>query len=317
MERDAPAAPVLVGQMAAGRLAPAPVWDDLAAFDARPWRGAVDCVLAGYPCQPFSVAGKRRGAADPRHLWPHVARVVGECRPAHVFLENVSAHLRLGGFDVLRELRAMGYRVAAGLFTAEEVGGSHRRERLFIRAELADAAEFRREDLRAKRGGESAGDDKGRLPQPSRTRGALDDAGEPRRRADEPRRGPPEPRRTGERQGAGLAPAPGAAVEHAEGVRREGRAAEGAGPRWAPGADDPLFPPRPGDLAAWDAILAERPDLAPALAEPCIRGVADGMASRVDRLRLLGNGVVPLVAAYAWRTLGAALRERRMMEGAA
>ena len=121
------------------------VWDDVATFDGRPWRGAVDIVTAGYPCQPFSVAGKRRGADDPRHLWPHVARIIGEVEPPFVFLENVAHHLRLGFPEVASGLVGMGYRLAAGLFTAAEVGAPHKRERLFILAiregdELADPA---------------------------------------------------------------------------------------------------------------------------------------------------------------------------------
>ena len=64
------------------QLAPqALVWDDVASFDGRPWRGAVDIVTAGYPCQPFSVVGKRKGADDPRHLWPHVARFPEQLQP--------------------------------------------------------------------------------------------------------------------------------------------------------------------------------------------------------------------------------------------
>ena len=99
-------------------------------------RGAarVDILSAGYPCQPFSVAGRRLGAADPRHLWPHVARIVGEVEPPFVFLENVAHHLRLGFPEVAGDLVGLGYRLAAGLFTAAEVGAPHRRERLFILA---------------------------------------------------------------------------------------------------------------------------------------------------------------------------------------
>ena len=78
VERETYAAAILVARMEEAALDPAPVWDDVASFDGRPWRGAVDIVTAGYPCQPFSVAGKRRGADDPRHLWPHVARIIGE-----------------------------------------------------------------------------------------------------------------------------------------------------------------------------------------------------------------------------------------------
>ena len=128
------------------------VWDDVGTFDGRPWRGAVDIVTAGYPCQPFSVAGKRRGADDPRHLWPHVARIIGEIEPPFVFLENVAHHLRLGFPEVAAGLVGMGYRLAAGLFTAAEVGAPHKRERLFILAiregdELADPARLLRDPL--------------------------------------------------------------------------------------------------------------------------------------------------------------------------
>lgn len=145
VERETYAAAILVARMEEAALDPAPVWDDVASFDGRPWRGAVDIVTAGYPCQPFSVAGKRRGAEDPRHLWPHVARIIGEVEPPFVFLENVAHHLRLGFPEVASGLVGMGYRLAAGLFTAAEVGAPHKRERLFILAiregdELADPA---------------------------------------------------------------------------------------------------------------------------------------------------------------------------------
>jgi len=145
VERETYAAAVLVARMEDATLDQAPVWDDVASFDGRPWRGAVDIVTAGYPCQPFSVAGKRRGAEDPRHLWPHVARIIGEVEPPFVFLENVAHHLRLGFPEVAAGLVGMGYRLAAGLFTAAEVGAPHKRERLFILAiregdELADPA---------------------------------------------------------------------------------------------------------------------------------------------------------------------------------
>src|SRR5690606_28745030 len=143
--RETFAAATLVARMEDASLDQAVVWDDVATFDGRPWRGAVDIVTAGYPCQPFSVAGKRRGADDPRHLWPHVARIIGEVEPPFVFLENVAHHLRLGFPEVAGGLVGMGYRLAAGLFTAAEVGAPHKRERLFILAiregdELADPA---------------------------------------------------------------------------------------------------------------------------------------------------------------------------------
>jgi len=87
---------VLIAAQRAGYVAPAPIWDDLRSLDARVFRGAFDIVLAGFPCQPFSAAGKRGGADDPRHLWPEVARVIAECRPEWVFLENLGGPVQRG-----------------------------------------------------------------------------------------------------------------------------------------------------------------------------------------------------------------------------
>jgi DNA (cytosine-5)-methyltransferase 1 len=121
----------MVAKMAAGAMAPFPIWSDVASMDGRPWRGLVDLISAGYPCQPFSQAGKRLGEADPRHLWPHIGRIISECEPEWVFLENVAAHLHRGFRSVAADLQRMGYRVAAGIFTALEVGAPHLRKRLF------------------------------------------------------------------------------------------------------------------------------------------------------------------------------------------
>ena len=134
VERNSFAAATLVARMADASLAPAPIWDDLRSFDGRPWRDRVHIVTAGYPCQPFSLAGHRRGEDDPRHLWPDVARILAESAPEWCFFENVIGHLSLGFDVVARELQDMGYRVAAGVVSAAEVGGSHIRDRMFILA---------------------------------------------------------------------------------------------------------------------------------------------------------------------------------------
>ncbi len=143
VEREAYAAATLVARMEDAALDKAPVWDDVASFDGRPWRGTVDILTGGYPCQPFSIAGQRKGAEDPRHLWPHFARIISECQPEWVFLENVANHLNLGYREVRGELEELGYGVTEGLFTAAEVGAPHKRQRLFIlarRNQLADTA---------------------------------------------------------------------------------------------------------------------------------------------------------------------------------
>lgn len=97
-------------------------------------------------CQPFSVAGRRRGEDDPRHLWPQVARIVSEVEPPFVFFENVPGHIALGLREVLADLSRLGYRVedrkglpSVGIFSAEEVGAPHQRKRLFILAAREDA----------------------------------------------------------------------------------------------------------------------------------------------------------------------------------
>ncbi|TMZ53399.1 DNA cytosine methyltransferase, partial [Klebsiella pneumoniae] len=87
---------------------------------------------AGYPCQPFSNAGKRKGTDDPRHIWPWIARAIGVLRPRFIVLENVAAHVRRG-FDVVSEdLATLGYDTAWSVVRASDVGAPHRRERLFI-----------------------------------------------------------------------------------------------------------------------------------------------------------------------------------------
>lgn len=134
VERESHAAATLVARMADEALDHAPIWDDLRSFDGTAWRDRIHILSAGYPCQPFSFAGLRRGETDPRHLWPEVARIIGEVRPAAVFCENVEGHIDLGFAEVAQSLQGLGYRAKAGLFTAREAGARHRRRRLFILA---------------------------------------------------------------------------------------------------------------------------------------------------------------------------------------
>ena len=92
----------------------------------------VDIITAGYPCQPFSTAGKRKGVQDERHLWPYIKEAISTIRPSFVFLENVRGHFGLGFRDVLTDLASIGYDVRWSLIRASDVGAPHRRERLFI-----------------------------------------------------------------------------------------------------------------------------------------------------------------------------------------
>ena len=134
VENEIPAAAILVENTRKGRLDDAPIWSNLKTFDPRPFVGRIDAIIGGYPCQPFSVAGKRGGTDDPRHLWPYIAELVRVIQPRICVFENVRGHVRLGLPEVLGELRSFGYRVRAGIFAASEVGAPHRRERVFILA---------------------------------------------------------------------------------------------------------------------------------------------------------------------------------------
>jgi len=134
VEIEVSAAAILAARMEEGYLDQAPVWSDLKTFDTEPWRGKVDILTGGFPCQPFSVAGAQLGEDDPRNLWPDTARLIRRLGVPIVFLENVPGILRYY-YDTIRpELREMGYEVTEGLFSAAETGAPHKRQRLFILA---------------------------------------------------------------------------------------------------------------------------------------------------------------------------------------
>ncbi len=138
----------LVAKMEEGLLDAAPIWSNLKTLPWDGFLGKVDILSGGFPCQPFSCAGKREGDEDPRHLFPYILDGIRRCRPSVVFLENVegilSAKLTEDNWrdptgtpvllHVLRELERVGYKATAGIFSASEVGAPHQRKRVFIMA---------------------------------------------------------------------------------------------------------------------------------------------------------------------------------------
>ena len=124
----------LVSKIEEGKLDAAPIYTNLKTFPSKKFRNRIHGIIGGYPCQPFSNAGQRKGTADPRHLWPYLEKHIRSIRPLWCFFENVGGHLTLGFDEVYKSLRNLGYKVEAGLFTAAEVGCPHKRERLFILA---------------------------------------------------------------------------------------------------------------------------------------------------------------------------------------
>ena len=107
--------------------------------------GTVELITGGYPCQPFSTAGERRGENDDRHLWSEVRRIVETARPRWCLFENVAGHITLGLDQVLSDLDSIGYTAGATVLPACAVGAGHRRDRVWIvaNAKCGDAQEFR------------------------------------------------------------------------------------------------------------------------------------------------------------------------------
>lgn len=138
-EIEAFAIELLLARMEGGALDAAPIWSDLKTFPWESFRDKVDILSGGYPCQPFSTAGKRAGKDDPRHLWPWIADGIRLVRPRVCFFENVEGHVSLGLRDVLGELGKLGYQVSWGIFSAAEVYAPHQRKRVFILAHRNDA----------------------------------------------------------------------------------------------------------------------------------------------------------------------------------
>lgn len=266
----------LEAKAARGALAIEALWPDLRAFPAERFRRCFDIITAGYPCQPFSCSGKRRGEHDARHFWPDIARIIRECEPVFVLLENVKGHLSLGIDRVILELVEMGYCVAAGLFGAFEAGsGIEYGDRVFL---LAANASSRRPweylSIRPRRQERAETDSLGdcavvgenndeRLPlawrkpnTPSSGRGEI----------------------LGQTNGIG---------------RERMRLPEEAREQITDRTSHRVMP-QGWEQYPWEA---ER------FVEPGLGRTTYGHSARVDRIRLLGNGVVPAQAELAFRTL--------------
>ena len=356
VEIEAFACEIMATRMEDKALDAAPIWTDLRSFDCKPWRGIVDCIIGGYPCQPFSVAGKQKGADDPRHLWPNIATIIRDIQPRICFFENVAGHLKLGFEQVHDDLSAMGYEVKTGLFTAAEVGSSHKRERLFIMAYresdrvggwLSELQHIRRAyecgDAFEPAGsgdafmadctgviGKRTGTKRDRQGQSQRQTGSIGG-----QLADTDGSGLQETGTEFIAAGIGgnqcelgntkyngsLAPAFTGGDGEIDGTKRSTGGTvpseQSSGTDYVADRDrtgfqkqcgtEPIYaeheavecgsclPFPPGPTGEWDGI--------PAGLKPSICRMADGLANRVDRIRACGNGVVPLVAAYAWHVL--------------
>lgn len=307
VERDPYAAATLLARMEDSSLDPAPIWcGDLAELDASPLAGLVDILCAGFPCQPFSVAGKRRGTADHRWIWPDIAGIIRDVGPGLVFLENVPGLVQHGMPDVLGTLADLGYDATWDLFRASDVGAPHKRERWFCLAHPGCRSNDQGQPQREPRSSDAASvgeasEDVGNAAGGRCDRDHGRDAHERRRQDDSGRRSrmadarverlegivPPgaEARATVGGSGTELADAESGGLGKLRGTSRRAGLAQFPHP----------WPPRPDELDRWAGIDAET--------QPAVRRVADELPARVDRLRCLGNSVVPAQAELAFRTL--------------
>lgn len=326
VEREAQACAGLAARMQDGSLDAAPIWSDLSTFDGRRFRGLVDCVVSSDPCQPNSVAGSRLGAADDRFLIDQLIRVIDEVRPSRVFRENVTGNADGQLAALVPSLEGMGYSVAAGIFSAAEVGASHRRERLFIMADASDKRFSRagripqssssiqqsgngdREEMANAEGRIGRmGETEGRLAQTDITGGereladaeSLDDGGLSKREGEEHARlSMPRGNMANAMRSKSQGKQPGKR-------KQNGREVENGPPTLQSRTGLPYFAPGPND-PRWPDIIQQAPSL-----EPALCAMADGVANRVDELRAAGNGVCAMAGAVAWLSLSAHFEQAR------
>lgn len=133
VERDAYAAQVLAQRQNDGILPTFPIWSDVCSFDGKPWKGIIDVISGGFPCQDISSAGKGAGIdGDRSGLWTEMARIIGEVRPRFVFVENSPMLVSRGLTRVIGDLAKMGYDAHWARLSASNFGAPHIRDRLWI-----------------------------------------------------------------------------------------------------------------------------------------------------------------------------------------
>jgi len=239
---------VLLQRQRDGLLPLFPIWDDVRTFDGKPWRGKVDVVSGGFPCQDISSAGKGAGIEGERSgLWGEMARIIGEVRPRFAWVENSPLLVGRGLTRVLGDLAEMGYDARWGIVSAENAGALHQRKRIWIMAYAKSIGHRKRGEARDF-SEENGGQDRELRPEFTVTSEHAKD------------------------------------MANAKKLQRNGSDNK-------PRRKIPEFRNRGGeDWCDWQT-------------EPNVGRVANGVASRVDRLKAIGNGQCPQSMALAWRIL--------------
>ena len=370
VEREISSVSVLVNGIEKGILDDAPIWTNSTTFDGSPWVGKVDWIIGGFPCQPWSVAGKREGKEDDRWLWDDIKQIAMSVQPKGFFLENVSGLITGHGIDtILGDLSEMGFDAQWGSVKAGDIGATHRRERVFILAykrsigwrrwskgneeriklyvqtqgsfskcssEMDDTKHNGLNATEKQRGNEQtiSGSQEGEdstiqsegTDNTSAAQQGLENSNDSRFHRTQPDGAERERKEIDQEQrGFSLSRSRGSSedneLDDTNGKRPEVQVQWQHAVVKQSGGTEPkeinitTFPPGP-DSEQWADIIGQYPELSPALEksafESDVRGMANGMAvglHRTDRLRILGNGVVPIQAAYAFTVLARRFQE--------
>ncbi|NDG20101.1 MAG: DNA cytosine methyltransferase [Betaproteobacteria bacterium] len=258
------AACVLAARQNDGIFPPFPIWDDIQTFDGRPWRGIVDVVSGGFPCQDISAAGRGAGIEGERSgMWREMARVVGEVRPRYVYIENSPMLTARGGARVIADLTALGYDAQWDVMGAADVGAPHQRDRIWIFAKRRDIFSHSEYNGDGWREQQSESVEKEKVSMAYTV---------------------PSWERRDEWQSKTKRNVEMADTTNGRNVWRDGFMGVIEQENHHRGSQTN------GRGEWWDI-------------EPDVGRVANGVAARVDRLKAIGNGQVPAVAATAWNLL--------------
>ena len=295
-------ASVLCARQNDGLLPPFPIWDDVQTFDGKPWRGIVDVVSGGFPCQDISAAGGGAGIDGERSgMWREMARIICEVQPRFAFVENSPMLTSRGLGTVLGDLAAMGFDAKWGVLGAADVGANHQRNRIWIVGnQVAHASSIRRSE-----GRDDHGQDDGSKPatdgQHSSQMADADIAGFER----------------GQQQSQISNSQRDLANSYIYGFDNSKQRELGESTIQTETREEFDQVGRYSILANADSLQRQRNKCSQRIeskhsnfgssswwqSEPNMGRVAHGVAARVDRLKAIGNGQVPLCAATAWQLL--------------
>ncbi|MFN3290635.1 MAG: DNA cytosine methyltransferase [Acinetobacter sp.] len=319
VEREAYPAQVLAQRQNDGILPPFPIWSDVLSFDGRPWRGIVDVISGGFPCQDISSAGKGAGIDGARSgMWSQMARIIGEVRPRFVFVENSPMLVSRGLARVISDLAKMGYDAQWARFSASNCGAPHQRDRLWIVAN-ANGERFPIEDITSRFSTEFTR---------TRNKGSnMANTMQPRKRWEPQTRFTPYivkgrkwmDQRENWTRSTGMSCV---ANTQSFGLEQTGKC-KCSPAKWSTGCGNELPDTNCIRRNQVEQSVTRRTTSQGATSstqyssftsgwewwavEPGLGRVADGVANRVDRLKATGNGQVSIVAVNAYQALGMTL----------